>query len=79
MIIEEPKKEEINPEITEKTENVKLRGKKKNKDENKIINIPDIIDLDKEDKNIEQIREVNKESEEEEGKTAKGKCGCFIY
>ena len=58
---------------------MKLRGKnKKGKDQEKVINIPDIIDIDKEDKNIKKIREDNKEPEGIE-KPPKGRCGCFIY
>ena len=58
---------------------MKLRGKKKKlKEEEKKINIPDMIDIDNEDKNVEQIRE-NNEGHEETTKNKTGKCGCFIY
>ena len=59
---------------------MKLGGKnKKGKDQDKVTNIPDIIDIYKEDKNTKKIREDNKEPEAVE-KSPKGKCDkCFIY
>ena len=76
---EEPEIKEINIENTENKGEVKLRAKKKKvKEEEKKINIPDIIDVDNEDKNVEQIRE-NNEGPEETSKNKNGKCGCFIY
>ena len=45
------------------------------------MDIPDVIDTEKDDKNMEKIREENKIKKEEvkEDDTKKGKCACFIF
>ena len=56
----------------------KLRGKKNKKNTNN-IQIPDVIDTEKEDPNTEKIRESNK-TEDDKGEQKRGKCGgCIIF
>ena len=64
----EMQKQEIKSETHIKTQTTKKS----------IIDIPDMIDTEKEDKSVEKIRNENKGKEEKE-EQKRGKCGCLIF
>ena len=86
MVIKEEnepeKKEEINLKLEDNKIEIKeqpkgLRSKKKEKQ--KIIDIPDTMETEKEDKANKKIIEENTKEQEDKDGLKRGKCNCLIF